>query len=113
MGWPDFGGYWRPVPTTSPASELASRSRSVPEDWVEQKHLGRTTGSAAAALLDVGLTEKMADDIYYLTSLAKFDDRFVIPAAHREEAIEMMEFTGDNKGSAGFGFKGGSAERGL
>ena len=64
-------------------------------------------------LRDAGLTAKMADDIYYLTSLAKFDDRFVIPAAHREEAIEMMEFTGDNKGSAGFGFKNGSAERGL
>ena len=68
---------------------------------------------SAEALHDAGLTAKMADDIYYLTSLAKFDDRFVIPAAHREEAIEMMEFTGDNKGSAGFGFKNGSAERGL
>jgi nitrate reductase beta subunit len=68
---------------------------------------------SAEALHDAGLTAKMADEIYYLTSLAKFDDRFVIPAAHREEAIEMMEFTGDNKGSAGFGFKNGSAERGL
>jgi nitrate reductase beta subunit len=68
---------------------------------------------ATAALTDVGLTAKMADDIYYLTSLAKFDDRFVIPAAHREEAIEMMEFTGDKKGNTGFGFKGGTAERGL
>jgi nitrate reductase beta subunit len=46
----------------------------------------------------------MADAVYYLTSLAKFDDRFVIPAAHREQAIEMVEFTGDRKGSAGFGF---------
>ena len=55
----------------------------------------------------------MADDIYYLTALAKFDDRFVIPAAHREHAIEMMEFTGDKKGSTGFGFKEGTAERGL
>jgi nitrate reductase beta subunit len=55
----------------------------------------------------------MADDIYYLTSLAKFDDRFVIPAAHREQAIEMMEFTGDKKGNTGFGFKEGTAERGL
>ncbi|MCH7772655.1 MAG: nitrate reductase subunit beta, partial [Bacteroidetes bacterium] len=45
-----------------------------------------------------------ADDIYYLTSLAKFDDRFVIPPAHREQAIEMIENTGDVKGSSGFGF---------
>jgi nitrate reductase beta subunit len=65
------------------------------------------------ALDEVGLTPEMADDIYYLTALPKFEDRFVIPAAHREQAIEMMEFTGDKKGSSGFGFKEGSAERGL
>jgi nitrate reductase beta subunit len=66
----------------------------------------------ANALKDTGLTPQTADDIYYLTSLAKFDDRFVIPAAHREQAIEMMEFTGDVKGNTGFGFKAGTAERG-
>lgn len=54
---------------------------------------------------DVGLTPEEAEEIYYLTSLAKFDDRFVIPAAHREQAIEMIEFTGDTKGDTGFGFK--------
>jgi nitrate reductase beta subunit len=67
---------------------------------------------AQLALSEAGLTDKMADDIYYLTALAKFDDRFVIPAAHREHAIEMMEFTGDKKGSTGFGFKEGTAKRG-
>ncbi len=60
---------------------------------------------ANGVLKDVGLTPESVDGIYYLTSLAKFDDRFVIPAAHREQAIEMMEFTGDAKGSMGFGFK--------
>ncbi len=59
----------------------------------------------AATLADVGLEADTADDIYYLTSLAKFDDRFVIPPAHREQAIEMLEYTGDAKGSVGFGFK--------
>jgi nitrate reductase beta subunit len=67
---------------------------------------------AKKALADVGLTQELADEIYYLTSLAKFDDRFVIPAAHREQAIEMMEFTGDVKGNVGFGFKAGTAARG-
>jgi nitrate reductase beta subunit len=62
---------------------------------------------------DTGLTDVMANEIYYLTSLAKFDDRFVVPAAHREQAIEMMDFTGDSKGSVGFGFKEKTAERGL
>jgi nitrate reductase beta subunit len=64
-------------------------------------------------LADTGLDVSTADDIYYLTSLAKFDDRFVIPAAHREQAIEMLEFTGDKRGSIGFGFKEGSAVRGA
>ena len=70
-------------------------------------------GTVEAALEDTGLTPELVEAIYYLTSLAKFDDRFVIPAAHREQAIEMMEFTGDAKGNTGFGFKGGSAERGV
>jgi nitrate reductase beta subunit len=52
----------------------------------------------------VKLNKDAADEIYNLTSLAKFDDRFVIPAAHREQAIEMLENTGDVKGSSGFGF---------
>jgi nitrate reductase / nitrite oxidoreductase, beta subunit len=68
------------------------------------------------ALAEVGLTPKMADDIYYLTSLAKFDDRFVIPAAHREQAIEMLGDTGDVgavQGATGFGFKADTANRGV
>jgi nitrate reductase beta subunit len=56
------------------------------------------------SLQDCGLTTEVADDIYRLTSLAKFEDRFVIPPAHREEAIEMMEETHVRKGNAGFGF---------
>ena len=31
--------------------------------------------------------------------------RFVIPPAHREESIEMLEATADAKGETGFGFK--------
>jgi nitrate reductase beta subunit len=69
--------------------------------------------TVAAALTDTELTPRSADDIYYLTSLAKFDDRFVIPASHREQAIEMLEFTGDASGEAGFGFKVGTAGRGA
>jgi nitrate reductase beta subunit len=63
-------------------------------------------------LEDVNLTPETADQIYYLTSLAKFSDRFVIPPAHREQAMEMLEHTADVKGSTGFGFKE-TPERGL
>ncbi len=68
---------------------------------------------ALDGLKEVGYTAEMAEAVYYLTSLAKFDDRFVIPAAHREQAIEMLEFAGDKKGSTGFGFKEGTAGRGI
>ncbi len=64
------------------------------------------------ALAETGLTAEAAEGIFYLTALAKFDDRFVIPPAHREEAIEMIEFTGDVKGSSGFGFRE-KPERGM
>ena len=61
----------------------------------------------------MGYTEKMVNHIYELTSLAKFDDRFVIPASHREQALEMLDFAGDTKGSTGFGFKEATGRRGL
>jgi len=51
------------------------------------------------------LTEDEADSIFRLTSLPKFEERFVIPPAHREQAIEMMEETMQYKGSQGFGFR--------
>ncbi len=57
------------------------------------------------ALQETGLTQESAEAIFYLTALAKFNDRFVIPPAHREQALEMIEFTGDVKGSTGFGFR--------
>ncbi|NND34125.1 MAG: nitrate reductase subunit beta [Saprospiraceae bacterium] len=71
-----------------------------------------TAEKASSALSEAGLNGDMAESIYKLTSLAKFDDRFVIPPAHREQAIEMLEFTGDTKGSTGFGFRA-KPERGL
>lgn len=54
---------------------------------------------------EAGMDVHTANAIFRLTSLATFEERFVIPAAHREEAIEMLENTGDYKGSTGFGFK--------
>ncbi|MCC6850274.1 MAG: nitrate reductase subunit beta [Deltaproteobacteria bacterium] len=77
----------------------------------------KTVGDVSEAkmtstLQAAGLTEQSADDIFYLTALAKFNDRFVVPPAHREQAMEMIEFTGDVKGSTGFGFRE-QPERGL
>jgi len=54
---------------------------------------------------NVVMDKDTADAIFRLTSLPLFDQRFVIPPAHREEAMEMLESTADVKGNSGFGFK--------
>lgn len=56
------------------------------------------------ALNEVGLTGDVADAIYKLSSLCTFEQRFVIPPSHREEAIEMTKMVLDHKGETGFGF---------
>ncbi len=75
--------------------------------------VGDLEEAEVTAALEGGKTNtKEADEIFRLTSLATFEERFVIPPAHREESIEMLENTGDAKGSTGFGFKM-KPERGL
>jgi nitrate reductase / nitrite oxidoreductase, beta subunit len=62
--------------------------------------------------LSSDLSSETADAIFRLTSLAHFSDRFVIPPAHREEAIELIEQTATRKENTGFGFIE-KPERGL
>ena len=45
-----------------------------------------------------------AEAIYRLTSLCTFEDRFVIPPMHREEALAMTDDPMRHKQEAGFGF---------
>ena len=68
-----------------------------------------TVGDLERAKADQMLTTSSssqveADAIYRLSSLATFEDRFVIPPMHREEAIEMMKDPHEHKQEAGFGF---------
>ncbi len=70
---------------------------------------GVTVGDLSAqeievAMAQVGMQGAEADEIFRLTSLATFEERFLIPPAHREESIEMIEATADAKGETGFGF---------
>jgi len=63
-------------------------------------------------LREADCTREEAEAIYRLTALCTFEDRFVIPPAHREEAIEMMKDPLEHKQEAGFGFLSGP-KRGL
>ncbi|MCA9095635.1 MAG: hypothetical protein KDA68_19280, partial [Planctomycetaceae bacterium] len=63
-------------------------------------------------LQEANCSREEADEIYKLTSLCTFEDRFVIPPMHREQAIEMMKEPHEHRTETGFGFVGGP-QRGL
>lgn len=67
---------------------------------------------AERMLAEADSSVEEAEAIYRLTSLCTFDDRFVIPPMHREEAIEMLADPLEHKQSTGFGFLTGP-KRGL
>lgn len=67
---------------------------------------------AEKALLKADCSKEEAEAIYKSTSLSTFEDRFVIPASHREQAIEMYEDPLKLKQETGFGFKD-KPKRGL
>ena len=69
-------------------------------------------GLAERMLRDADSSPEEAEAIYRLTSLCTFEDRFVIPPMHREEALEMMKDPYEHKASTGFGFVG-APQRGL
>jgi len=66
-----------------------------------------TMETAARMLEEADCTLEEAEAIYRLTSLCTFEDRFVIPPMHREEAIEMLNDPQDYKQGTGFGFLSG------
>jgi nitrate reductase beta subunit len=60
--------------------------------------------TAERMLREADCTVAEGDAIYRLTSLCTFEDRFVIPPMHREEAISMLEEPLEYKQETGFGF---------
>ncbi|MEU2631561.1 nitrate reductase subunit beta, partial [Kitasatospora sp. NPDC007106] len=69
---------------------------------------GRTLGEAGdeGALKAVGLTAREAEDLHRLLAVAKYADRYVVPAAHKEDAAALagiedrcpVEVSGDRGG---------------
>ncbi|WP_251552970.1 nitrate reductase subunit beta [Neobacillus muris] len=51
----------------------------------------------------LGLSEQDIQDMYRLLAIAKYEDRFVIPASHREEVADLYS----EQGSCGLAFAGG------
>ncbi len=58
-------------------------------------------------LESVGLTKKQADEMYRYLAIANYEDRYVIPSAHREDA--MSEAFAE-RGGCGFSFGNGCSD---
>ncbi len=58
---------------------------------------------------ELGLDEQDIKDMYRLLAIAKYEDRFVIPASHREEVADLY----DEQGSCGLAFAGGPGSCGT
>lgn len=67
---------------------------------------------AAQAIEKGATTPEEIEEIYHLTSLAGFDERFVIPPFAREAAIELVHLTQTPSETSGMGFIH-APERGL
>ena len=66
-----------------------------------QRQLGE--GDGAAVLAQAGLTEAQVREMHRYLAIANYEDRFVIPTSHREEAEDAYGL----KGSCGFTFGNG------
>ena len=86
--------------------KYALRKQKAVRTYRRALTVGDVTEEQASRMLEeADCSPEEASDIYRLTSLSTFDQRFVIPPMHREEAIEMLEDDPlEHKNAVGFGF---------
>ena len=61
----------------------------------------------------VGLTSGQIDEMYHIMAIANYEDRFVIPTAHRELDEDAFDLRGSCGFSFGNGCSGGTTEANL
>jgi len=69
--------------------DLVLRKLAAMRSYMRDINLGRDPDGSIP--LAVGMTEEEMYDMYRLLALAKYDERYVIPAAHAEQAHELEE----------------------
>jgi nitrate reductase beta subunit len=72
--------------------------------YMRDRHVERREN--AEVLRQVGLAAAMVEDMYRVMAIANYEDRFVIPSAHREYAEDAF----DVKGGCGFSFGNGCSD---
>ena len=72
------------------------------------KRAQHVEGTDESALLDdVGLTPLQVEEMYRYLAIANYEDRFVVPTAHREEALKFAQ---DEANGCGFSFGNGCSD---
>jgi len=61
----------------------------------------------------VGMDGQMIEDMYQIMAIANYEDRFVIPTAHRELDEDAFDLRGSCGFSFGNGCSGGTTEANL
>ena len=61
----------------------------------------------------VGMTNQMIEEMYHVMAIANYEDRFVIPTAHREISEDAYEIRGECGFSFGNGCSGGTSDADL
>ncbi|MFS0871177.1 nitrate reductase subunit beta [Paenibacillus xylanilyticus] len=83
------------------------RKMAVMRIHMRNQQTGKT--SDPALLNRVGMDKQEVEDMYRLLAIAKYNDRFVIPPAHREEVADLFS----EQGSCGLDFAGGPGSCGV
>ncbi len=86
---------------------LALKRMLAMRSYMRRKNLDGVLDDAV--LEKVGMNRRMVEEMYRLMAIADYDDRFVIPTTHREEAENAYEL----RGGCGFSFGSGCAPGGL
>ena len=91
------------------AGDIAPVKRALERMLAMRAYMrGKHVDGAAnvAAIEQVGMPVAMVEDMYRILAIANYEDRFVIPTAHREYAENAF----DLKGSCGFTFGNGCSD---
>lgn len=83
------------------------RKMAVMRIHMRNQQTGKT--SESELLERVGMDAQEVEDMYRLLAIAKYNDRFVIPPAHREEVEDLFS----EQGSCGLNFAGGPGSCGV
>ena len=83
------------------------RKMAVMRIHMRNKQVGREMD---ASLLDtIGQSAQTVEDMYRLLAIAKYNDRFVIPPAHKEHVADLF----NQQGACGLDFEGGPGSCGV